>query len=274
MQEVELEVDFSCSYGKEKLREQQAIMWDMYCEVSKIFDKKSIRYFITNGSLLGAIRHGGFIPWDDDLDICILKEDYDIAIKLLQDQLPSKYIIHNKQNDPKFQVEWNKVRYINSEIWLPRYPSHSDLLYRGISIDVFRVWVEKQTQFETKYYKIIKSSKASCVWRFNEIFSGHKISLYSLLAFCYHFVRFLFFDIISCFFRKREVYVKDPESYLPPMEKEWVFPLSTALFNGKPCPIPNNYNAILTRFYGDWKKYPDREKRIPESSNVLVYDNK
>lgn len=58
----------------------------------KILDKHNLRYYISYGTCIGAIRHNGFIPWDDDIDISLFREDYELARDILNKELPKEYI--------------------------------------------------------------------------------------------------------------------------------------------------------------------------------------
>ena len=91
--------DFS-KYNPENstLRQAQLRMLDMLVEVDKICRKHNIPYWIDYGTLLGAVRHKGFIPWDDDIDICVMNEHYDKLRRLLMDELPEQFVC---QNAPK-----------------------------------------------------------------------------------------------------------------------------------------------------------------------------
>ena len=70
------------------LRRQQLRMLDILLEVDKICKKHDIRYWLSSGTLIGAMRHDGFIPWDDDLDIEMLRSDYVRLMKVLPSELP------------------------------------------------------------------------------------------------------------------------------------------------------------------------------------------
>ena len=70
------------------LRRQQLVMLDMVNELDRICRKYDIPYFLYGGTLLGAIRHNGFIPWDDDLDVGLMRKDYQRLMKVLPDELP------------------------------------------------------------------------------------------------------------------------------------------------------------------------------------------
>lgn len=75
----------------EILRKVQLAQLDMAKEVKRICNKYNINYFMDSGTLLGAVRHKGFIPWDDDLDFGMLREDYEKFLKVAPTELNSKY---------------------------------------------------------------------------------------------------------------------------------------------------------------------------------------
>ena len=103
--------DFSVYNGENTiLRKAQLRMLEILVQVSSICDKHAIPYWIDYGTLLGAVRHNGFIPWDDDLDISILKKDYTKLSKVLQKELPLNLVFQNWKNEKKL----NK----NGEKWL------------------------------------------------------------------------------------------------------------------------------------------------------------
>lgn len=85
-------IPFECPCGYNVLKQTQTIMWEMYLDVAKIFTEHKILYYLSFGTLLGAVRHKGFIPWDYDLDISVMAEDYDRAIALLREKYSDIYI--------------------------------------------------------------------------------------------------------------------------------------------------------------------------------------
>ncbi len=70
------------------LRKLQKIEADILQVVSKICDEEQIRYYLSSGTLLGAVRHQGFIPWDDDIDIMIPRPDYERFLRVASEKLP------------------------------------------------------------------------------------------------------------------------------------------------------------------------------------------
>ena len=83
-------------------------------DILKVFDKfcreHDLHYSLYAGSLLGAVRHKGFIPWDDDLDVCMSRADYDRLIALWEQAQPKGYILQNKENSPNFWQSFSKIR--------------------------------------------------------------------------------------------------------------------------------------------------------------------
>ena len=76
------------------VKDVQNVLIEMMKDIDELCRKNNIEYVLTGGSTLGAIRHGGFIPWDDDLDIAMMRDQYKKFIKVLKTQLSDKYVFH------------------------------------------------------------------------------------------------------------------------------------------------------------------------------------
>ena len=96
------------------LRRHQHKMMELVIELDRICKKYQIPYFLYGGTLLGAIRHNGFIPWDDDLDICLLRKDYLRLMKVLPKELPDNMVLQNNDTDPNYFYFFAKLRDKNS----------------------------------------------------------------------------------------------------------------------------------------------------------------
>lgn len=87
-------------------------------EILKVVDlickKHNIPYWLEGGALLGAVRHEGFIPWDDDIDIQILRKDYKKLLKILQKDLPDNLVVQSRETDEMYMDRMMKIRDLNS----------------------------------------------------------------------------------------------------------------------------------------------------------------
>lgn len=96
-------------YPQDSLQRLQAIERDIVAVIDKICRENDIEYFIDGGTCLGAVRHGGFIPWDDDVDLGMPKADYDRFCAIAPEQLPEGYSLHDSRNTRGFSGLWAKV---------------------------------------------------------------------------------------------------------------------------------------------------------------------
>ena len=118
----------------EELRKVQLLELQILKEIKRICTKHNIHYFLTGGTLIGAIRHNGFIPWDDDIDIAMLREDYDRFIKIAPQELGKEYSCLCIQNDKDIALFSCKV-ILNGTIYRTlQQPKKFDKI--GIWVDI------------------------------------------------------------------------------------------------------------------------------------------
>lgn len=93
----------------EALKKLQDIELDILIMLKDFCLQHDISWFLDGGTVLGAARHKGFIPWDDDIDIGMLREDYDRFVSLAKTELPSGYSLHDWSNTPGYSAMFAKV---------------------------------------------------------------------------------------------------------------------------------------------------------------------
>lgn len=120
---------------EEMLKKVQKIQLDMCLEVKRICEKNNIAYFLEGGTMLGAVRHKGVIPWDDDLDIAMLREDYNKFIIACKHDLDNKYFLQNWDSDKGYGLFYSKLR-LNGTTYT-EYNSMNTKTHKGVFIDIF-----------------------------------------------------------------------------------------------------------------------------------------
>ena len=83
-------------------------MFIIYKEIARICDKHNLKYFVVGGTLLGAVVHKGYIPWDDDLDIAMPRDDYDKFINVFSKELDERFYLHHTTTDPNYWLPFAK----------------------------------------------------------------------------------------------------------------------------------------------------------------------
>ncbi len=108
---------------------------DMMSIIVSILKKHDIRYAVCGGTLLGAYTTGKFIPWDDDVDICVLEDDFDKMEKCIQDNIPDWMELQNNITEPNYYHGWVKIRDKRSIV----YPMEKKYHNNGVWIDIYRL---------------------------------------------------------------------------------------------------------------------------------------
>lgn len=110
-------------------------------EILKVIDafcsEHGIPYSLYAGTTIGAVRHKGFIPWDDDLDICMTRSDYERFIRLWEAEKPAGYLLQNKENSPRFTQSFTKIRKDHTTFLQDEWERGA--YHLGIFVDVFPV---------------------------------------------------------------------------------------------------------------------------------------
>lgn len=123
-------------YGKEELNTLHKIQIYIALEIKRVCDLHNLKYFLAFGTLLGAIRHGGFIPWDDDLDVAMPREDYEKFIKIFAKETNSdEFYLENWDTESDYGLTFSKVK-LNGTIFEENSIKNTNT-HKGIFVDVF-----------------------------------------------------------------------------------------------------------------------------------------
>jgi lipopolysaccharide cholinephosphotransferase len=124
--------------GETRLRQCQLVMLRMF----KIFDylciKHQIKYFLTGGTLIGAVRHHGFIPWDDDLDVGMTRDNYEKFIRYAVPELPNDIFFQNIDTDPFYrQTDYVDARLRDKYSSYTHIGKKNNAFHEGLQVDIF-----------------------------------------------------------------------------------------------------------------------------------------
>lgn len=263
------------------LKEAQSIMVLILKEVHRICEKHNIKYFLEGGTLLGAIRHKGFIPWDDDLDISMLREDYEKFLKVADKELSDKFFLQTMDTDPHYNVYHIplKVRH-NGSVFIEEQ-EENEKYHNGIYIDIFPI--DRIPESGLKYKLQAKLSKFLLLMKMNI----SKRDAYSLRFFVRTGFQLLGRLISGRFIRRilaltlkwnresrAKVYTYGPELvWSNTYKEEDLFPLRKVKFEDEEFWAPNNPDAILTNFYGNYMELPPEDQRITHAKFIGMKDS-
>lgn len=242
----------------------------MLVEIDKICRKHNILYWIDFGTLLGAIRHQGFIPWDDDLDITFTTEDLHRFMEIAPKELPDWLFLQTKASDPSFGRTLNKIR-DNKSLYITPNEDFTKNYNKGIFIDLFEI--QPYPNVNIKLQKLIMRWYIKVTGFF---IIKQKVTLKNHLATLLFPLIKLFLDLIWFIFnlgpKNKLGYEKHFNVYGNSYTKEMIFPLKDISFEGHTFLCPANPGLYLTSIYGDYMKIPPKEKRRIHSVNVFFFD--
>ena len=249
-----------------ELRTLQLKMLEILTIVTNICDKYHLTYWISGGTLLGAVRHGGFIPWDDDIDIELLRPDYLKLLKILPKELPDNLYLQTPK-EKGYNLLFSKVRDKYSIV----HSEEEDMApykVKGIFIDIFPEersyrWMKNCVDFfYGRAFRRLKREKPPHLRRhfYEYIFS---LVLYPI-------------GILLMWIARIICNITKPDNILHSYgignstnhSAKYMFPVSKVVFEGKEFSAPKKPDIYLTKQYGNYMTVPPIEKRSMHFSKV------
>ncbi|ARW20157.1 MULTISPECIES: LicD family protein [Pediococcus] len=259
-----------------ELRKLQLIDINILNEVVDILEENKLRYFLIAGTLLGAVRHKGFIPWDDDMDIAMPRKDYDKFLDIFSKKLPPYLHVKNFMTDSTFKYYITRIiddRYKVQEI----RNENIDESITNISIDIFPIdgVPDNSLKRQIYYFKIltyralisliqkenIDKARKRKMWERIAIFIGTKVPLRKIInpnKLHYRIDRLLkkqsnnskYAGSIMGAYRTKEIM---PRKYFGEGKKY--------TFEGRTFRGPTDYDSYLKHMYGNYMELPDIEEQ-------------
>lgn len=259
----------------DKLRELQRCILDIALEFQRICEKNGLRYFLTYGTLLGAVRHQGFIPWDDDMDVGMPREDYEKFLQIAPSELGEDFFLQTGQTDPAYAFGSAKIR-LNGTALMEDYAANSKQ-HNGIFLDIFPFDVmPKRGWQQWLHFRSAKCVKWAALGKTDYAFVRPKRRRFAKLM-----SGVLFFlrkdDALKLAEKLRRLYERRPtgryvdtEWYHSVITDEDLQQTRTLLFEGYEFRVPLRTEQMLTEIYGDYMKLPPVEKRGIQHDVVLA----
>ena len=92
-----------------QFEEMKKIELNILTYFTEVCEENNLRYYLGGGTLLGAVRHKGFIPWDDDIDVCMLRKDYDTFMRVAPKEMGDTYIFMDAHTEPRYPLMFGKM---------------------------------------------------------------------------------------------------------------------------------------------------------------------
>lgn len=260
---------------KPTLREVQMTQLQILKDVVEVCDRNEIQYFLNFGTAIGAVRHSGFIPWDDDIDIGMARADYERFLTIAPKELDEKYCIQSLHSHPNSPYIFTKIRLNNTvyrELATRKLKIHS-----GIFIDIFPYDNISDDELERrKHFKRTNLWIRLFLWR--SIPDRSIKTERSIKSYAGHFARKLVHWILrvvprSFIVDKLEKLMNEYNTirtesivcFLSARDygitRDDIFPVKQLEFEGYHFSVPNDIDSFLTKIYGDYMTPPPPERR-------------
>lgn len=261
------------------LEEYHAVLFDMLKQVDSICRAERLRYFLSGGTLLGAIRHKGFIPWDDDIDLMMPRPDYEIFLKRAEKRLPKRYILAFPDRTKDYSQPWIRIfdtrvavddsgmqRTLTRSLFVDIFPidglpsnrTLSNLCFTRVRAwDILLKCARRKALYPDERLKWLKKPMMALT-RVRPL-PKYAVSLNKSARRC-SFERAHYAGVLATtHYGSRE---------RMPVE---VFRGSVQVpFEGGFFPAPIGYDTYLSRLYGDYMQLPPEEKRVSQH-NLHAY---
>jgi len=256
---------------REVLERVQPVLMEMLREIVRVCEENGIHYILSRGTLLGAIRHKGFIPWDDDMDIAMPRKDYERFCQIASQKLAPEYCFQNWHTDRDYAHPFGKVRKrgtVYVEAKCRRLPEN------GFYIDIYPLDYAPENQelqrklnrTLTHIYRLKLMKCQYTPWR-----EGDRVIWKKRIGYLFYQAVSLFISQEFLVRRYETIVLSQPESGIyyeqsaiprvPFFESVWcdeveLYPFGSVQFAG-----PKNYDAFLSTLYGDYMQLPPEDQR-------------
>ena len=248
-----------------QLRKAQLRMLEMMIFLDTTCKKYNIPYWLDCGTLIGAVRHKGFIPWDDDVDIGMMRKEVKRFIKAVEKEQHPNFVIQTKKNDFHFMQDWPVLRDLKSE-YIQHTVLHNVRKYRGLQIDIF--------PFEKGMIKTFMKIGDEITYIKNNDIEKKQLKKAHFIDFICDYFIYPCWRLLGLLKVHQNKYAASYGTLYPTVfiDKPTLFPLKEIEFEGHYFLAPNNANKYLTQYYGpNYMDIPPENDRKTHTTEIKMY---
>lgn len=265
-------------YNPETLKRLQKIEVDMLKDFNELCEKHDIDYFAIAGTAIGAVRHKGFVPWDDDIDIGMTRENYEKFLKIAKKEYSDKYDVLN--------AETNEHYPLMTTMWSKKGTKFVVEYFKDLDVE-FGVFLDIQCFDNIPDDENKMRSQARRAWIWGKILilrnikrpvlyvDGFKSKIIYAICYMVHYALKLFHITPKFIYNQakkaatqynnedtnRLAFFYDTQLYTSIIEKNIIEPTVWTEFEGSKIKIPNDVHNFLSQRYGDYMQLPPEDKR-------------
>lgn len=254
------------------LREHQEVLLELIKEFDRICKKYDINYVLFAGSALGAVRHHGFIPWDDDLDVALLREDYERLMKIPASEWNDKYFLQ-REFSQHWPLHFSKLRK-NNTTCLEKYHPKDNQIHQGIYIDVFPVDNASDNAF-LRRMQFYASRIVIAKTKYAQGYATNSLLKKTVMFLC----RAIPLKPVHSFaIMQKNTRTENVHSFFGGsirfqkgiMCRKWFTDTVEMQFEDLRIPVSKYYHNMLSKQYGDYMTLPPEEERKTKVHAILV----
>lgn len=266
-------------YEDKTLKHLQKVQIKIFKYFSEICEQNDLTYFIYAGSLIGTVRHQKFVPWDDDIDVIMFREDFEKLDKIFKMEINEDYEFLNVLNEETYHYTWGRLALkdtVFKEWWADQVdytpPIFIDIfILDNIPNNKIKRFIHKWSSFtlnQLTMYSYLKYENETKIKQFIQR------SIHNIIKFLPISPNFIKRKCVETFAKYQNEKCNEVCDFpaicqMPVYYKTDFLPAKKGKFEDMEVPIPNNYDKVLTRMYGNYMELPPKEKRFrPAPSEI------